>query len=97
MGVVLSGCGHGLWFYPTHYIVGSQYGWIFKLPILPSPQVNRLIGYCPLIESESCVLHDRGLSAVVALGLFAVETELKVNGRSEGGVAWSQAEFHQRL
>ena len=42
-------------------------------------QVKRLIGYCPLLESGSCVLHDRALSAVVALGLFAVETELKVH------------------
>ena len=56
-------------------LVGIQYG----LDFLPLLQVNRLIGYCPLLESESCVLHDRGLSAVVALGLFAVETELKVD------------------
>lgn len=40
--------------------------------------MKKLLGYCPLLESEPCVLHDRALSAVVALGLFAVETELKV-------------------
>ena len=30
------------------------------------------------MDGEACILHDRALSAVVALGLFAVESELKV-------------------
>ena len=40
-----------------------------------------MLDYCPRVsagEEPSCVLHDRGLSAVVALGLFAVESKLKV-------------------
>jgi len=44
-------------------------------------KVRKLLGYCPLVSAEeepSCVLHDRGLSAVVALGLFAVESRLQV-------------------
>ena len=51
------------------------------LPVLLYPQVQKLLGYCPPVsagEEPSCVLHDRGLCAVVALGLFAVKTRLKV-------------------
>ena len=43
--------------------------------------MQKLLGYCPPVsagEEPSCVLHDRGLCAVVALGLFAVKTRLKV-------------------
>ena len=50
-------------------------------PHPPLLKVRKLLGYCPLVsakEEPSCVLHDRGLSAVVALGLFAVESKLQV-------------------
>lgn len=46
-------------------------------------KVQKLIGFCPVVnDSEPCILHDRALSAVVALGLFAVQTELKVKVKS---------------
>ena len=43
-------------------------------------QIEKLFEYCPSVfeKKERCVLHDRGLSAVVALGLFAVDSKLKV-------------------
>lgn len=43
-------------------------------------QVEKLFDYCPPVSEsgEQCILHDRGLSAVVALGLFAVHSKLKV-------------------
>ena len=43
-------------------------------------QVEKLFDYCPTVPAsgEQCVLQDRGLSAVVALGLFAVNSQLKV-------------------
>jgi len=58
--------------------------------------VKKLLDYCPRVsagEEPSCVLHDRGLSAVVALGLFAVESKLKVD---VAGVVCSLT-FHSRL
>jgi len=58
--------------------------------------VKKLLDYCPRVsagEEPSCVLHDRGLSAVVALGLFAVESKLKV---AVAGVVCSLT-FHSRL
>ncbi len=52
--------------------------------------MQKLLDYCPAVSSPSsgeedlpgpsCVLHDRALSAVVALGRLAVETRLKVAG-----------------
>lgn len=43
-------------------------------------QIEKLFEYCPSVfeSKERCVLHDRRLSAVVALGLFAVDSKLKV-------------------
>ena len=41
------------------------------------------MAHCPPLpdsSSSSVVLHDRGLSGVVALGLFAVESELAHHG-----------------
>ena len=55
-----------------------------------------LLDYCPRVstgEEPSCVLHDRGLSAVIALGLFAVESKFKV---AVAGVVCSLT-FHSRL
>ena len=55
-----------------------------------------MLDYCPRVstgEEPSCVLHDRGLSAVIALGLFAVESKLKV---AVAGVVCSLT-FHSRL
>jgi len=58
--------------------------------------VKKLLHYCPRVsagEEPSCVLHNGGLSAVVALGLFAVESKLKV---AVAGVVCSLT-FHSRL
>ena len=55
-----------------------------------------MLDYCPRVsagEEPSCVLHDRGLSAVTALGLFAVESKLKV---AVAGVVCSLT-FHSLL
>ena len=43
-------------------------------------QVQKLLDYCPPIPTgdEPCVLNDRALAAVTALGLFAVNSRLKV-------------------
>ena len=47
--------------------------------------MEKLISFCPPLTAadssggNSCVLHDRHLAAVVALGLFAVKTEAKVS------------------
>ena len=44
-------------------------------------QVERLLSHCPTLpasEEESCVLDDRSLSGVVALGVFATQSNSKV-------------------
>ncbi|CAI8048545.1 Phosphatidylinositol 4-kinase alpha [Geodia barretti] len=58
-------------------------GSLAKCPDLPWEKVQRLVAHCPPLpdsSSSSVVLHDRGLSGVVALGLFAVESELAHHG-----------------
>jgi hypothetical protein len=58
-------------------------GSLAKCPDLPWEKVQRLVAHCPPLpdsSSPSVVLHDRGLSGVVALGLFAVESELAHHG-----------------
>ena len=62
---------------------------------LPPLQVQRLLAHCPSVSQvspssppsppPSCVLHDRALSGVVALGIFAVESKLKVALSCENG------------
>lgn len=46
-------------------------------------QVQKLLDYCPTVPidgegDDTCCLNDRSLAAVVALGLFAVESKLQV-------------------
>ena len=50
------------------------------IPSISKSQVEKLFEYCPSVfgGEKQCILHDRGLSAVVALGLFAVDSNLKV-------------------
>ena len=55
---------------------------VFLLPA----QVQRLLAHCPQLaepsssEAPSVALHDRALSGVVALGVFAVESGLGLHG-----------------
>ena len=75
---------------PLYFVSSPLFALSLLFPLSLSPscfphssprKVRKLLGYCPLVSAEeepSCVLHDRGLSAVVALGLFAVESRLQV-------------------
>ena len=49
--------------------------------IILTVQVQKLLDYCPPLSSgdDACVLSDRSLAAVSALGLYAVNSKLQVS------------------
>ncbi len=64
-----------------------MYEWSqFILTDCPFIQVQKLLDYCPPLSSgdDACVLSDRSLAAVTALGLYAVNSKLQVGNIIRG-------------
>ena len=51
----------------------------FIYPLSIYSKVKQLFSFCPQLSSQPCVIGERELSAVTALGLFAVKTRLAVS------------------